>query len=468
MADAKAPLVSPGDVLDGKYRVERILGQGGMGMVVRALHLQLRDYVAIKFLLPSAMDDERARMRFLREARACARLRNEHIVRVLDFGMYENGAPIIVMEYLEGTDLARHLVAKRWLSCEATVDYVLQACEGIAEAHAYGLVHRDLKPSNLFLTSRSDGTSLVKVLDFGASKFVALAGTCEASAKGITASNTMIGSPEYMSPEQISGEGPLDARSDIWALGVIVFELLAGRVPFFEESVVTTFASVLRAEPPSLRALRPDIPEELDALVAWCLQKEPKDRCPDVATFAAKLVEAVPSAQGILGKDRVARLAHSVPSRVIADIGVIDGEAGPDDSMSNTSVTAWKRTVVARRSVPVWSLAVATMLVMLSAVWGASKLLSVRPSAVVGASSVVAAKAEPLYPAVSAPAPAHVASSPSASASFVPVSGDASASARPLGAGLNKTRRAPSSDGHGMPRGIKKPESKEHALQDRE
>src|SRR5215471_10970483 len=189
--------VKVGDILVGKYRVERILGVGGMGLVVAATHLALGQVVALKFMLPQIVGSGEAMERFLREARAASRLRGEHIAAVKDLGTLENGAPFIVMEYLEGMDLAHLLRARGPLPPPEAVDYVLQACEALAEAHAQGIVHRDLKPANFFLTRRPNGTPLIKILDFGISK-IAVAGE-----KSVTRTAAVLGSPQYMSPEQV-------------------------------------------------------------------------------------------------------------------------------------------------------------------------------------------------------------------------------------------------------------------------
>src|ERR1051326_8983161 len=173
--------VKEGGVLAGKYRVERVLGVGGMGVVVSALHLQLDERVALKFLLPDALENQEAVARFQREARAAVKIKSEHVARVSDVGQLENGAPYMVMEYLEGSDLSDVLKQRGSLPVEEAVQYVLEACEAIAEAHALGIVHRDLKPSNLFLAKRPDGRSIVKVLDFGISKVRASGGMADAA-----------------------------------------------------------------------------------------------------------------------------------------------------------------------------------------------------------------------------------------------------------------------------------------------
>ena len=214
-AAVRAP-VSPGDVLAGKYRVERVLGVGGMGVVVAARHLQLDERVALKFLREKVIDEPEIVVRFLREARAVAKLRSDHVVRVRDVGNLENGAPYIVMELLEGETLKERVKRDGALPREQAVDYLLQACSAIAEAHSHGIVHRDIKPTNLFLTFRPDGRALVKVFDFGISKQLPTHADPDAEL-GMTATTSMLGSPLYMSPEQMVSARNVDARTDIWS-----------------------------------------------------------------------------------------------------------------------------------------------------------------------------------------------------------------------------------------------------------
>lgn len=237
----------PGDVLAGKYRVERILGAGGMGVVLAAWHLVLERRVAVKFLLPAAAQLPDAGARFLREARAAAALEGEHVARVLDVGTLDHGAPYMVLEHLQGADLAAVLKERGPLPISEAVDLLLQAGLAIAEAHARGILHRDLKPKNLFLTRRPDGTPLVKVLDFGLSKI--LQGTQGPADASLTATGLIAGSIHYMSPEQIRSLKHADARTDVWALGVIFYEMLGGRRPFQGEGIPAVAAAVIADTP---------------------------------------------------------------------------------------------------------------------------------------------------------------------------------------------------------------------------
>jgi len=227
MSDIAVMSATPGQIIGGKYKVLHLLGRGGMGEVVAAEHLQLRHTVAIKLITPRAGLASEMVVRFLQEARATVRLRNEHIARVIDMGTLDSGLPYIVMEYLDGRDFEGILRVNGRLAADEAVSVILQACEGLAEAHAAGIVHRDLKPSNLFLTQLPDGRSLVKVLDFGISKI-----SEEYGGEGITETADVLGTPAYMSPEQIRSAKLVDARTDIWALGLILAEFLAGKPVF--------------------------------------------------------------------------------------------------------------------------------------------------------------------------------------------------------------------------------------------
>ena len=268
--------VRPGEVLAGKYRIEQVLGQGGMGVIVQATHLQLDERVAIKFLRPQALENEEAVMRFAREARAAVKIKSEHVARVTDVGTLGTGCPYMVMEYLSGSDLSQLIQDRGPLPIEEAVDYILQASEALAEAHALGIVHRDLKPANLFHTRRADGSSCIKVLDFGISKVTGLSGS--GADLGMTRTTAVMGSPLYMSPEQMASSRNVDARTDIWSLGIILYELLAGRAPFLADTMPQLCAMILQQSAPPLRNVRPDAPAALQAVLARCLEKEPARR----------------------------------------------------------------------------------------------------------------------------------------------------------------------------------------------
>lgn len=288
MDERNASPVQAGDVLAGKFRVEKVLGVGGMGVVVQALHLELERRVAVKFMLRDVATSAELVARFLREARAAARLQSEHVVRVLDVGRFDTGEPYMVMEFLAGEDLAQHARGTGPLAPDRMVDMIVQGCEAIAEAHTQGIIHRDLKPSNLFLARRADGAPLVKVLDFGISKVTATAEGAPFEAS-MTSTQSVLGSPAYMSPEQMRSAKHVDARSDIWALGIIMHELLAGQPVWEADSLPGLVAMVTADTAPSLAKRRPGLAPALEAAIMRCLEKEPSRRWQSVA----ELVDAI-------------------------------------------------------------------------------------------------------------------------------------------------------------------------------
>jgi serine/threonine-protein kinase len=281
--------VAPGDLLAGKYRVERVLGVGGMGIVVSARHLQLDELVAVKFLREKVMDEPEIVVRFLREARAVAKLKSEHVVRVRDVGNLDNGAPYIVMEYLDGETLKEKVKRDGKFPIGHAVDCILHACDALAEAHAHGIVHRDIKPTNLFLTKRPDGRALVKVFDFGISKHTQPEGGEQDGELGMTATTSMLGSPLYMSPEQMISSRNVDARTDIWSLGVTLYLLVSGAMPFRADTVPGVCALVLGEAPKRLDEVMSGVPSGLADIVARCLAKDPDKRYASVAELAADL-----------------------------------------------------------------------------------------------------------------------------------------------------------------------------------
>jgi serine/threonine-protein kinase len=303
--------VREGEILAGKYRIERVLGRGGMGVVVAARHLELDERVAIKFLLPSTLTNPEAVGRFAREARAAVKIRSEHVARIIDVGRLENGAPYIIMEYLEGEDLAAWLEARGRLPVEQAVQFMLQACEAVAAAHSIGIVHRDIKPSNLFVIRLADGTLSLKVLDFGISKRAGLDPTDPA----ITSTAALLGSPLYMPPEQLRSARDVDARSDIWALGAVLYELVGGEPPFPGTSLGEVMARVLERAPQPLRKSVPDVPVELEAVIAKCLQKPREHRYANVAALANALLPFAPP-RGRLSVERIEGMLRETGSGV--------------------------------------------------------------------------------------------------------------------------------------------------------
>ncbi len=310
--------VRVGDLVTGKYRVDRVLGRGGMGVVVAATHAHLDQRVALKFLLPEVASHTEIVQRFLREARASVRIQSEHVARVLDVGTLDDGTPFMVMEFLEGEDLAQTLSARGPLPSAESVGFVLEACEAVAEAHALGMVHRDLKPANLFLARRATGKPVVKVLDFGISKVP----TTERD-HAITRTSAVMGSPGYMSPEQMMSADRVDVRSDIWSLGVVLYELLGQRLPFPANTMPELIAAILQKAPEPLSSARPDLPVGLTAVIERCLQKDREARYASVAELARALApfgpprseQSVERIEAVLGVER----ASVQPPSVAAD-----------------------------------------------------------------------------------------------------------------------------------------------------
>ena len=274
---------APGSIIAGKYRVERVLGEGGMGVVVHATHLALDEPVAIKFLRPEVAQNEEAAARFTREAKAALRVKSEHIGRVLDIDRLEDGLPYIVMEFLEGTDLDERIQRAGRMGITEAVDAVIQACIALSEAHAQGVIHRDIKPANLFETRDSRGRSVLKVLDFGISKVTG------ERARVLTAPQTAMGSVSYMSPEQLMSSGDVDHRTDIYALGVTLYELLTGVLPFVADTIPQIVALILNEEAVPVTAHRPDVPAEIGEAVRQAMSMDAELRQATVLDLAETL-----------------------------------------------------------------------------------------------------------------------------------------------------------------------------------
>jgi serine/threonine-protein kinase len=439
--------IAVGDVIGGKYRVDGELGAGGMGVVLSATHLELDAPVAIKLVRDEYARNEEVVSRMLFEARAAAKLRSSHVVRVLDVARVESGAPYIVMERLEGSDLAGVLSRNGALPVEDAVDYLLQACEGLVEAHALGIIHRDLKPENLFLAQTPEG-DLLKVLDFGISKDT---GTSMSSGPRSVMTNAgyAVGSPYYMSPEQMRAT-LVDSRADIWSLGAILFELLSGRCPFEGESLQLVCAKVLGDEAPRLRSLAPDVPEGLEAIVARCLQKDRELRFANVGALAVAL-RAFASIDGQRSVDRSTRPGSGIKLRADASLppaplsSTLDSAAatplrmprsatpGPSElSLSLGASTDLRNLRPSSR----WRLAVgaAALLLLLGGVWALARSGTGTPSQAAPVAASAPAVEKPHAEAESAHA-AEPALAPVVSAESLPVSTSSRHSASRLATG---------------------------------
>ncbi len=361
MSGENAP-VAVGDVVAGKYHVERVLGAGGMGVVVAATHVQLDRKVAIKFLLPAALANPDVVSRFSREARAASKIESEHVARVIDVGVLDSGAPFMVMEYLDGRDLAARIAEHGGLSVEEMARYVLQACEALAEAHAAGIVHRDLKPANLFLAQRADKSTSVKVLDFGISK--APVGTA-----GTTNTQAIMGSPHYMSPEQLMSSKHVDHRSDVWSLGIVMFEALTGSPPFLGEQMPEIVAKILQAPTPSVRERRPEIPSDVDVVIAKCTAKSPADRYLSIAHLARALAPfAQDSARSVERISRVLNSTDPPPPMVAAPPSAPTTEqpavAKSNGGQSNTTGWGATQAAIPKKGTPSWIFVAAGVVVL--------------------------------------------------------------------------------------------------------
>lgn len=304
-------MLEPGTVIMDKYRIERVLGRGGMGVVALARHLGLDQRVAIKFLSADMLEKPEVTERFRREAKAAVTLKTEHVCRIHDVGVLDTGIPYILMEYLDGMDLEGVLLRGGAIQPDKVVDLVLQVCEALAEAHSFGIVHRDLKPANLFVTRCVDGSPLVKVLDFGISKAPSVADI------SITATHTLMGTPAYMSPEQLRSSRNVGPSTDIWSLGVVIYELLSGRRPF---GGVTFSQLCLQISIDPVPPLAIELPDGLAEVVARCLQKDSAQRFPGAAALAAALAPyASNPAEAARYVQRIARISSQAPS--ILDAG---------------------------------------------------------------------------------------------------------------------------------------------------
>ena len=428
--------LKPGDVLGGRYRVERVIGSGGMGVVVAAHHLLLDERVALKFLRPDAVRDPEAVARFIREARAAVRIKSEHVARVTDVGQLDSGLPFMVMEYLEGRDLAVWLEEKGPLPPEQVVELVLQACEAMAEAHGLGIVHRDLKPSNLFRIRRADGRASVKVLDFGISKL-----TGPRSDASVTRSDTIVGSPAFMSPEQMTASKQVDARTDIWSLGVILFQLLTGRLPFDGEAATQLAIQIAMAPPLPLRGLRPEVSPGLERVVMRCLQKDRALRFQDVGELAKALEPHGPE-RSKAAVDRVLATVEAAGTVPPSSREPSTGPGAAEPEAPTLTMHAWGQTGTAAKKKRVRN---AMMGLGLVAAMAAGIVLLARnriapPTPSTSASAAVPLAAPPLPPPASTPAfvePTLSATPPTVSPTDLP-------RAPPLVMGAGSGRLAPS------------------------
>jgi serine/threonine-protein kinase len=383
-----------GEVLDGDYRIERLLGEGGMGIVVAARHVRTGEEVAIKLIRRERVSDPMFLKRFLREASIALQLRGARVAQVLRIGLLPSGLPYLVMEYLQGETLEAALRERGPLPIDVAVDCVLEACDAIAEAHAAGIAHRDLKPANLFLTRTPDGGTRVKVIDFGISKWI---GGRDSSSRGphVSTTDVPIGSPSYMSPEQLLEVALADPRSDVWALGVILFELITGRLPFAAESIAAVQVAVLHDEPPSLRSLVPSAPPTLDAVYQRCLVK---DRAARMASVHDLVVALAPFASA-QGRALAGEIAARMPRPATT---VVPGDGAVPQIAATTAGPrrAWRRRALIASAVLAGGVGVGLPVL---------RGLTARPPAAATAAATTPAPPPPTLTAVSPPGVAPIA-----------------------------------------------------------
>lgn len=363
--------VAIGDVIADKYRLQRIVGAGGVGVVFAAEHLTLGEPVAIKLLQRAAAESSENLARFDREARALARVKSEHVARIMDFGALPTGEPYMVIELLEGSDFSAVLRERQRLPIEEAVDFVVQACEAVALSHGVGIVHRDLKPANLFLTKSADGTPIVKVLDFGISKLR----TPEAGRdQAVTQTMSVVGSPLYMSPEQMETPKDADERADMWSIGVILYELITGKPPFEASTLPLLLARICTSPPTPMAEHGVVVPEGLERVIVRCLAKDPAQRFQSVAALARDLAPfgvaaTMVRAHRIVRASTLSNAALDFPADVDAASPDDLGQASPDSSGARR--LAWDssppppleaRRPVARASRLPWALAFGVLL----------------------------------------------------------------------------------------------------------
>jgi serine/threonine-protein kinase len=425
---------SLGDVIAGKYEIIGLIGAGGVGYVVSAMHLELGEMVALKFLREESLVHEEVVARFAREARAAAKIKSEYVARVFDVGSLPNGIPFIVMEYLHGKDLADVVRQQGRLPIKVAVEYVMQACEALASAHSIGTVHRDIKPENLFLTRHAEGVEIVKVLDFGISKVALTSGTTQSQRQFVKTMMPM-GTPAYMSPEQIRSTGEVDARTDIWALGCVLFELLTASCVFDAPTLMQLGAAILERAPVPLRQLLPDAPPELEAVILRCLEKDVTKRYQNVAELAVALYPFGPRRSRISAERSSYLLNSAHPTGAPLDLGSV---APPPAIESGTRLSpGGAAALAAPRALSEEDLRAMRPNRRLTYVFGAAIALALTgavlflkygeasPTPPTEAASAALAKPAAALPAPAQPAPAEARVAPAPTGALAPTSTDA-------------------------------------------
>jgi serine/threonine-protein kinase len=437
--------VQAGEVVAGKYRIDRVLAVGGMGVVLEAHHLQLEERVAIKTLQPAALENHEAVERFAAEARAAARIKSEHVARVIDVGQLDVGGPYMVMEHLAGEDLSARLERGGPFAPSEAVDLILEAAEAIAEAHANGIVHRDLKPANLFLSSQPNGSTSLKVLDFGISKFDRrFKREHPETVEELTAIDAILGSPLYMAPEQMRAAREADARSDVWALGAILYEMLMGRSPFEAETEHEICRKIFNDEPAPIAVAHPAVALDLERAVRRALEKELAQRFQTVGDFANALLPHGSSAarlsveriHGVLSRAGIASSSAAPAAQAAAASVHLPSTAAATQLVRRPTPAAWGDAPqgTPRRSPILWGLGIGAIGAALVTVYLANarmvepRTVDAQPAARAAAATIAASPSAP-SPVVTAapsaapapPAPAATTAEPAATMTLPPV-----------------------------------------------
>jgi serine/threonine-protein kinase len=305
----RADEIHPGDLIAGKYRVRTILGRTH-GLLVEAFHTEFDQRVIIKILLPSATDEKEIE-RFRREARTLAKLESEHVARIIDVGNQPDGSFYLVRQFLEGVDLATHLRSAGPQRLQDAVLFVLQAAEAVAETHSHGIILRELQPAHLFLTQRVGGAPLVKIIDFGTAKL--MRDSAAPTAGGELTATAMFGLSPYSSPELVRKAKSVDARTDVWSLGAILYELLTARPPFRGETAMLML-QITKEDPVPIQEVRRDLPADIDSVIGWALAKDVDGRFANVHAFAHALTPYAPP-EGLVLIDRIGQITHAAKQR---------------------------------------------------------------------------------------------------------------------------------------------------------
>ena len=360
---ATDPLI--GQMVGGRYVLARRIGKGGMGVVYEADHTALGKRVAVKLLLDKYTDDPEVVARFHREARTASAVGDDHIVEVTDAGVHDDGRSYLVMELLEGASLAEVIDATGPMPAARAVTIIRQVLRGLAAAHAKGIVHRDMKPENVFLVNKGDKVDFVKIMDFGISKFMA----ATESKVRLTTTGAVMGTPVYMAPEQALGQGEIDARVDLYAVGVMLYEMLAGKPPFQAPNYIALVTQHLHVPPPPLGLARPDLPPALLRAVHVALEKDPARRFRDAHAMA----QALPAGDELWNHDKVPTLGSSTAWQSAvgsASLPVLTPDASASAAMTsamNLRAMGAPRPTAPRRRWPLAVAALATAVVIAAA-----------------------------------------------------------------------------------------------------